>query len=257
MISLVSTVLNDRKGTAAFFQQMADQTRLPDEIIIVDGGSRDGTWELLLEESQRARPWHLIVTQDRGCNVARGRNIAVTQASHEIIASTDIGCEWDREWLEELVAPLCSDPAVEIVKGSWGVKEEELTGPWAKTEYALKTDSLRSSATPQTGANSRSVAYRRKLWKRIGGYPEDLTLAADDTTFNLLVDDDGAPAAAAPAIRCYWHRHESLKAFLKEQYRYFYGAGEANILGNYFVLVGFRLSMEVMGLLVGLPLARW
>jgi GT2 family glycosyltransferase len=262
MISLVSTVLNDREGTALFFEQMAAQTRTPDEIVIVDGGSKDGTWELLLEESRRARPWRLIASQERGCNVARGRNIAIAKAAHEMIVSTDIGCDWDKEWLEELVEPLCSDPAVEIVVGSWGVKEGDLSGPWAKTEYALKSRALQTSSTPQTQATSRSIAYRRELWDRLGGYPEDLTLAADDTVFDLFIKGVGARAASAPAIRCYWHRHESLRAFLKEQYRYFYGNGEANITGRHFVLVSARLGLEVAGLLAGIPLlafaaTRW
>jgi len=262
MISLVSTVLNDREGTALFFKQMAAQTRLPDEIVIVDGGSKDGTWELLLEEAHQTRPWRLVASQERGCNVARGRNIAIAKAAYEIIASTDIGCEWDKEWLEELVEPLCVDPAIEIVVGSWGVKEAELSGPWAKTEYALKSHALQTSSTPQTQATSRSIAYRRNLWDQLGGYPEDLTLSADDTVFDMFIKGAGAYAAAAPAIRCYWHRHESLRAFLKEQYRYFYGNGEANITGRHFVLVGARLGLEIAGLLVGIPLlainsTRW
>jgi len=180
----------------------------------------------------------------------------------EGLASTDIGCDWDPEWLEELVKPFRSDPAIEVVVGSWGVKEEDLVGPWAKTEYALKSGALQTSSTPQTQATSRSIAYRRDLWERLGGYPEDLTLAADDTTFDMLTKCDGAPAASAPRIRCYWHRHESLKAFLKEQYRYFYGNGEANITGRHFVLVGARLGLEMIGLLAGLLLlaiaaTRW
>jgi glycosyltransferase involved in cell wall biosynthesis len=262
MFSLVSTVLNDREGTASFFKQMAAQKRTPDETVIVDGGSSDGTWELLMDESRRTEPGRLVVLQERGCNVARGRNIAIVRASHDIIVSTDIGCDWDPEWLQELVSPLYSDPAIEIVVGSWGVKESELAGPWAKTEYALKGGLLQTSSTPQTQATSRSIAYRRNLWRRLGGYPDDLTLAADDTTFDLLVKSEGAPAAAAPRIRCYWHRHQRLGSFLKEQYRYFYGNGEANISGRHFILVGGRLSVEILGLLAGIPalaftVTRW
>jgi GT2 family glycosyltransferase len=253
MLSLVSTVLNDHEGTASFFKQMAAQNRTPDEIVIVDGGSNDGTWELLVNESRRTGPGRLVVLQERGCNVARGRNIAIASASHDIIVSTDIGCDLDPEWLQELVSPFYSDPAIEIVVGSWGVKESELVGPWAKTEYALKGAFLQTSSTPQTQATSRSIAYRRKLWQRLGGYPEDLTLAADDTTFDLLIKSDGARAASAPRIRCYWHRHKKLGSFLKEQYRYFYGNGEANISGRHFVLVGGRLSVEILGLLAGVP----
>jgi glycosyltransferase involved in cell wall biosynthesis len=254
MITLVTTVLNDREGTESFFEQMAVQTQTPDEIVIVDGGSKDGTWELLLDESEQDRPWHLIALQDHGCNVARGRNIAIAKATHDIIASTDVGCAWDAEWLEELVGPLVSDLRVEVVMGSWGVKQNDLKGPWAKTEFALKGDLLQTSATPKTYASSRSIAYRKQLWEKLGGYPEDLTLAGDDYVFDMLIEANGSYAASAPAIRCYWHRHETLKGFLKEQYRYFVGNGEAGITGHYFLFVGARLGGEVLGLAAGTSL---
>jgi len=65
------------------------------------GNSTIGTREFLQKESAAERPWKLVLLQDPRCNVARGINLAIAAAGFEIIASTDIGCEWDPEWLEE------------------------------------------------------------------------------------------------------------------------------------------------------------
>ncbi len=51
MISLVTTVYNDREGVKAFFESMSAQSLLPDEIVMTDAGSSDGTWELILKKS--------------------------------------------------------------------------------------------------------------------------------------------------------------------------------------------------------------
>jgi len=251
-ISLVSTVLNDREGVLAFLDRMEQQTRHPDEIVIVDAVSTDGTWEVLWREADRTdRPWKLRAWQDR-CNVARGRNLAIAAASHEIIVSTDIGCDWDPEWLEELVAPLVSRGDVEVVIGSWAVRKRSVTTPWGKTEYAFRPSS-KLEATPESQGTSRSIAYRKAAWKKLGGYPEDLTLAADDTCFDRLIKKHRLVSAAAPIIRCYWHRHSHLRSFLREEWRYFYGDGEAALHRKHFVLVGGRLTVEALGLLA-LPL---
>jgi cellulose synthase/poly-beta-1,6-N-acetylglucosamine synthase-like glycosyltransferase len=183
--------------------------------------------------------------------VARGRNLAIEAAKCEIIASTDIGCEWDPEWLEELVEPLFSKPEVEMVAGSWAVKFEGLKGPWAPAEWALKGGKHESVAEAVTFASSRSIAYRKEVWQKIGGYAEDLTLAGDDTVFGHMMNLAGVRASAAPRIRCYWHRHESLKGFLKENRRNFIGDGEAMLSIRHFLLVGGRLVLEWMSALTG------
>ncbi|MBE9127553.1 MULTISPECIES: glycosyltransferase [unclassified Coleofasciculus] len=250
MISLVTTVLNDRQGCVAFFSQMDIQTCLPNEIVIVDGGSTDGTWEFL-RNYQPNQPYSVRVIQEVGCNVARGRNLAIAHAKNELIASTDIGCLWEPQWLEELVQPLLEDSHLEAVMGSWQVCWDDLKSDWAKIEYVLYNQ-LKLIATPKSHASSRSIAYRKSLWEKIGGYPEDLTLAGDDMVFALLLHQKTACVGCAPIPRCYWQRPVSLKSFCQEARRNFRGGGEAGIWLDYGILVGGRLLSEVLLLLIGL-----
>lgn len=262
--SLVSTIFNDCSGLQKFFEAMANQVRHPDEIIIVDAGSKDGTWELMEQESKKeGRPWKFKALQEIRCNVARGRDLAIEAASGEILISTDIGCDWDPEWLEELVTPLEKDPSLDLVIGSWAVKPDDLSGPWALTEWALKGDQ-RLEATAESYSSSRSIAYRKSCWNALGKYPEDLTLAADDAVFHYLIEKGEVPRTGAPIVRCWWHRHEKLQAFFKEAYRYGLGDGEAGIRRKDVILIGGRMAMEAaclilgsVGLLPGLPLAPW
>jgi glycosyltransferase involved in cell wall biosynthesis len=244
--SLVSTVLNDCEGTRAFFRQIELQTQRPHEIIIVDGGSTDGTWELL-QTYARDGAIPLQVYQEKGCNVARGRNLAIERAQYSLIVSTDIGCILAPQWLEELVQPLATSLDLEAVMGSWQVRWEDLQGEWAKVEYALlNAPSL--IATPTSHASSRAIAYRKSLWEKIGGYPEDLTLAGDDMVFALLLHQHTQQVASAPVPRCFWERPSSLKAFCKEARRNFRGAGEAGIWLDYGILTSLRLGLELLSL---------
>jgi GT2 family glycosyltransferase len=263
-ISLVSTVLNDRDGVLAFLEAMARQSLPPDQIVLVDGGSRDGTWELLKSEEARSdRLWRLVALREDQCNVARGRNLAIQAASGAIIVSTDIGCDWNSQWLEEMVIPFEYDPGVHLVNGSWAVREDELSGPWAHVEWAIK-GAQEFYANDRSHSSSRSIAYRRACWKALGGYPEDLTLAADDAVYAILVEKAAVPRTGAPTIRCWWHRHETLRGFFKEAFRYGLGDGEAGIRGKDVALIGGRMLMEFSCLLLGLvwllpwvPLAPW
>ena len=263
MISLVSTVLNDCDGTRGFFAAMANQKKKPDEIVIVDGGSNDGTWESLLAEQENPTTGvPLVARQEKGCNVARGRGLAIEASMGDTIVSTDIGCEWDPEWFEEQVAPLQAEE-IDVVIGSWAVRLEDAKSDWARVEFARRYP-FRLEAAPDSLGINRAIAYRRHVWQKVGGYPQDLSLAADDVVFDMIIRQPrwGFQFAAASVVRCYWERHEHLAQFAKEERRNFFGAAEAGIWMKHFILVSGRLIVEFVAVIGGmifllLPDWRW
>lgn len=249
-LSLVTTVLNDKANCILFLVQMHEQARRPDEIVVVDGGSTDGTWEWLCEKEQSGVGIPLRIFREKGCNIARGRNLAIEIAAYDVIISTDVGCTWDTNWISELVAPMEKDSAVEAVMGSWEVDTDSLKG-WGVVE-ACWMASPRFTATTVSHASSRSIAYRRGVWQKIGGYPEDLTLAADDMVFAMLLHRYTRNRAAASIPRVKWGRLVSLKSYAKEARRNFFGAGEAGIWKRDFVLSSGRLIGEILLLALGM-----
>ena len=54
-VSLIVTVRDDRRGFAELLDAIAEQAELPDEIVVVDGGSTDGTLDEL-SARKRAPP---------------------------------------------------------------------------------------------------------------------------------------------------------------------------------------------------------
>jgi len=126
-VSLVATVRNERESVDRWVRSLLRQTRMPDEVIIVDGGSSDGTLELLeTVASQVPIPFRVIA--EPGANIARGRNVAISQARSEVIAVTDFGCMLEPRWLEALVTPFEVDPDVQVAAG-WYVAVDPRGNP--------------------------------------------------------------------------------------------------------------------------------
>jgi GT2 family glycosyltransferase len=246
-VSLVSTVLNDREGVELMLDDLEVQTRLPDEFAVVDGGSNDGTYEYMLERA-KSLPFKLIALQEKGANVSRGRNLAIETAANDVIISTDFGCRLDADWVKELAAPFEQDPTVEIVTGSWRIRDEDIHTPAQWAEWALCGRKIQLIATPTCFASTRSIAFKRQVWRDFGKYPEDLTLSGDDGLFARWMVVAGRKIAAAPRAMCYWHRHEALKGFFKESRVYSRGMGESLFMLNYGVKVGFMLLLEILSL---------
>ena len=199
---------------------MVKQTRFPDEIVIVDGGSSDGTVEIITGYMDKL-PIKLIVSPD--VNIAKGRNIAIKNATCDIIASTDGGCKLDQKWLENIVKPLEEAPQVDVVSGIYF--------PWYENEFEEIVSNLTfpnvNKLKPESFLPSgRSVAFKKNVWEKVGGYPEWLN-TAEDTLFDLNLRKAGSKFALAKDAIVYWRVRSNLNGIFKQFYNYAKGDGFA------------------------------
>ena len=102
-VTVISTVLNEGEAIRRLMDSLVAQTRQPDEVVIVDGGSRDNTVTVIQEYAGRL-PLRVLV--EPGANISRGRNVAIAAATGDVIASVDAGVWLEPQWLDKLVAPL-------------------------------------------------------------------------------------------------------------------------------------------------------
>lgn len=220
-VSVIATVKNEAQAVHRLLDSLAAQARSPDEVIIVDGGSTDGTVSVLEECAARgALP--LMVLARPGTNISQGRNAAIAEATGEIIASTDAGVRLSPDWLEELVGPFRE--GVHVVSGFF------LPDPQTVFETAMSATVLPvlADVSPEKFLpSSRSVAFRKAAWERVGGYPEWLDYC-EDLVFDFKLRKLG-PFAFAPRALAYFRPRRSLSAFFKQYYLYARGDGKADL----------------------------
>ena len=223
--SLVVTCFNEMRGLARWRREIEAQTRPPDEIVVVDSESTDGTTACLKAWAGMDRRVRVIVQK---CKPARGHNLGNEAASHDHIVSTDMGVRLDPRWFEEIVKPFEEDNSVEVVAGSYEIEKDSLRSAAARAEYYLENGG-RPRLEPGFVPGNRSMAYTKKVWRELGGLPEDLTQYADDSVFGRQILQAGYKMAFAPKAMVYWFRPNRLRDFWKEQFKYGKGDGEALI----------------------------
>lgn len=248
--TLVTTVFNEIKRLDQTIADIENQSLKPDEILIADAGSTDGTLERLREWKSKSQI-NIEVFVLQGCNIAQGRNEAIRRANNELIVSTDFGCRYKPDWLKSLIQPF-EDPEVKVVGGAFTIIPEEVNTAAAKADFVLQ-NGYPVNLGPDFSTSSRSIAYYRSVWEKVGGYLEWLTLAADDTIFWRMIKQNHIRYVLVPEPNVYWLRHKTLKAFAKEAYRYGLGDGESGInfrnMWSHIFETGFRYLFFVLLLL--------
>ena len=175
-ISFITTVLNEEKSVINLLGSLNSQTVLPDEVIIADGGSTDKTLSVIsnfkFQISNKIIKFKIL---SKTGNRAVGRNAAIGESSGEIIVCTDAGCILDKNWIKNITAPFKSGN-VDVASGFYvprtkGVFQKALAG---------YTSVMPDKLDPQNFLpSSRSIAFKKDAWRKIGGYPEWLNTCED------------------------------------------------------------------------------
>lgn len=221
-VSVVMTVLNEALSVNQVLDSLAAQTRPPDEVVIVDGGSTDGTWEILEARSSGMLPVRLF--RQEGANISHGRNLAIGHARGPIIAVTDAGVTLPPTWLERLVEPLTE--ARPLAAGFF------VPDPQGPFETALGAVTLPRAADVDGGRflpSSRSAAFLKRIWGASGGYPEWLDYC-EDLVFDIRAQEAaGCPWTFVPGAAVQFRPRPNLSAFARQYYRYARGDGKADL----------------------------
>ena len=203
-VSIIATVLNEAQEIGRLVPSLLAQSPPPAEVIVVDGGSTDGTWEWLLEAARNHSTLRPI--RDESCSlknspgpIARGRNMAIAAATSPLIACADAGCTYAPDWLARLTAPLtgsatpyslggsCLDPADPTL---WDLASAPFFG------VKLAADK------PSKSCTARSMAFTIDFWERLGGFPETVFFG-EDTLFDQKARCLVRPAFVPRAMALY------------------------------------------------------
>jgi len=216
-VSLIVTVRNDRTGFAELLESLTRQTEMPDEIVIVDGGSHDGTLDELHRWQGDLPPVRVFVAP--GANIAAGRNIAVREARHDWIVCTDAGCRPLPNWVAALGH---ARGRSDIAAGTFVIEADSaLDRAVACAHYPVLEELDDHSAAVRLShrlfgrdfraehAGGRSMAFSRAAWEAAGGFPEHV-YAGEDLAFSAAALERGFRALLVEDAVVRWRPRTTL-----------------------------------------------
>jgi succinoglycan biosynthesis protein ExoA len=202
------------------------------EVIVVDGGSSDGTRNAVVSMQQSHPQLRLLHNPRRLSSAAR--NIGVRAARGDLLVIVDghaevdgpqflrhIADAFDQSGADCLGRPQPLDPA-----GASGF-QRAIAAARASWLGHHPASFVYSDAQQFVPAQSVAVAYRRSLFDSVGLFDESFD-ACEDVEFNHRVDRAGLSCFFVPQISVRYHPRANLKALFRQMMRY--GRGRARFL---------------------------
>ena len=167
------------------------------EILLIDNGSTDGTYELI-DDFVRRDPeiWKYYSEPKKG--LSNARNCGVKQARGEVIAFTDDDAIIDKNWLQALWRTFADKPDVIALQGRILLQEEiKRLPPWADPDEMLFCTHYDPGTVPcytetLIGAN---MAFRKKAFEKYGLFDTRLGAGAsgfcEETEFCMRLKEAG------------------------------------------------------------------
>lgn len=222
-VAVIVTVLNEGRSIGTLMDSLVAQTRRADEVVVVDGGSRDETVAVLKSYCDRL-PLRVVI--EPGLSIGQGRNRAIEIASADVIASTDAGVRLSPGWLRELTQAFArAECAPQVVSGFFVADPQNLFETAMGATILPSVEEIDpSSFLP----SSRSIAFSRRAWEAAGGYPTWLDYC-EDLVFDLRLRERCGVFGWAPDAVVYFRPRSNLGAFFRQYYRYARGDGKADL----------------------------
>lgn len=222
LVSVIVPAFNEAKVIVRTIESLLASDYPNFEIIVVDDGSTDGTFELCKETFDRESK--VSVYQKENGGKAEALNFGWRKASGEII----IGLDADTMFTSGTIAALAhrfADERIGAVAGNAKVGNRiNIVTKWQALEYVTSQNFDRrafASLNCITVVPGSVGAWRRKVLEETGGFSsdtlaedQDLTIQVRKLGYNIGYEEDAIGLTEAP---------DSLRTLAKQRFRWSYG----------------------------------
>jgi glycosyltransferase involved in cell wall biosynthesis len=255
-ISVVIPCRNEAAHLPDLLRALLDQQLQPDEVVVVDNGSVDGSQEIVraFQRAHHDREVRLVACESLGA--AAAMNAGIEAAAGDIIVRLDGHCHPYPDYIRRAVTHL-ADARVGVVGGVWRVAPGGATMVARAIAAALGSPLATGGADyrhPDANAEARAVdtvpfgCYRKTLWRDLGGYDVQRTVN-EDYVFNYKTRQSGRVVLLDPKIQSRYFARDTFARLTRQYFRY--GWVKAAMLWQYPASVRVRQLLPA-GLFAGL-----
>ncbi len=166
LLSIITIVLNNVKYIEKTIQNYLEQQCSESELVIVDGGSADGTVEIIEKYGNSAKNIRWISEKDRGQSDAMNKGLNLAQGDYVSFLNSDD--YYSDNALNTAVEILQSNPKIDFLVGNCNVWDQDNQLVYINKPLKPTTQNLLIGR--YIPVNPAAYFYRKSLHELTGGY---------------------------------------------------------------------------------------
>lgn len=205
-LSVVIVNWNGARLLPACLDALRQQTRRPDEILLVDNASTDDSCRLVTTRY----PEVTLLPLARNTGFAAGNNAGIAASRGDLLVTLNTDAVPAPDWLATLRAPLDDDPHLGSAMSTMlfaHAPDRIASAGLVVARNGLALDDLagyrftgrRTALRPIFGPSAGAAAYRRALLDELGGFDPDFFMYLEDVDLAWRARLRGWPAVHVPA----------------------------------------------------------
>lgn len=207
-ISVVVVNYNAGSLLARALASLASQARPPDEVIVVDNASSDGSLDLVPWDQY---PTMRLIRMDSNAGFAAASNLAAREANSEWLAMLNCDATADPGWLAAMASAAARHPEIGIFASAQTLMDDprkldgagdvmSVTGLAWRGGYGGPTTALPDEGCC-FGACAAGAFVSRALFLRLGGFEESFFCYLEDLDFSYRARLVGQDCVFVPTAR--------------------------------------------------------
>lgn len=209
-VSAILPVYNNVKEALVALRELEKQSYENIEIIVVDDGSTDGTYELLKQYNSSRK---LRVYRIEHSGPSRARNFGASKAEGDILFFAEADCLYSPNYVKDAVGKIVSENSEAVC----------LTGAPLKVRSTIATECIEIENKMQhillaTGKIKPFYAwvFRKETFLSLGGFDESLFQGEDKDLFSRLVSS-GYKVSLITGVN-WWHIRDQTLAEMSRKW---------------------------------------
>jgi len=170
LISVVIPIFNSANTLEATLLSIVAQSRKPDEVVIVDDGSRDNLREVLASYKERLPITLIANDQNRG--IGFSLRAGVERSIGDLIFRIDADDSWGPEHLALSEQVFLNSPEVVLCNSSARLIDQ--SGKQLGLHAAVNDTDVRRALISDNPFIHSAVSFRKAAYFQVGGYPQGI-----------------------------------------------------------------------------------
>lgn len=219
-LTICFPVYNEEKFIDSLIRSVIGTFPLDKEIVLIDGGSTDGTLEKI--RSWQDKYSNIILIHNKARYVSNGFNLAYKKTNSEYIALMGAHAEYPDNYFQKGLAILRSGEADAvggplIQKGK--SRKAAIIAFCMSSKFGVGDTEFRTSKKRSYVDSVAMAIYNRKVFDKVGLFDETLIRNQDDE-FHYRLNHHGYKIMMEPEMESVYYVREDLASLWKQYYYY-------------------------------------